>query len=387
MMFSDDDGAWAIHVCGPTSERAYEGDRSFKIDVEWLDPSWDCWRPLPLVLVYRGNPKVRARILVERGSGRLGHPYSTKEQGPSGLLVAGKEGRSPNGDWIEWEATADGKGEGGEFLRAPLVWVRPDPMGRTTVYIDDVEVEGPFSPAELERVSAEVRDRVSLQQSVLSEEVGEVEDRFVSARRAWISTSAELPESSQPAVTACRDALIAFLRQSEAAIRESLNAARANPARAKLAEIRRSLRLFEKASDSIEPLLEYARSHPEIPYVVWRVDAVTDERVLPRRLPVPGVVKDQLFVRGCPGEYEPATFAVTYVAPIATKDAVLESLLVEPTDAKCGDRVLAASAIDVRHVKCWWQAGVPIADLTHPSLTPELLLKDPLFVTVDEENK
>lgn len=387
MTLAQDDGVWRIHACGATDERAFEGKRSFKIDVEWLDPSWDCWRPLPLALVYTDNPTVRAKICVACGSGRLGHPYSTAEQGAAGLLVAGEELRRLDGDWTEWKATADGRAEGEGFLQVALLWVRPDSTGRTTVYVDDVEVEGHFSAGQIDRVSKEVQRRVSRQNAAISEEFAAVENQFAELRRAQAGVSLELPDSSQVAARRCRDALIDFRQSTEATILESLERMRERPTRAELAEIRRNLRLLEKAGSSLGPLGNHAILHPDIPYIVWQVDAVSDERVLPERLPVPGVVADRLHVRGCGGEYEPTSFAVTYFAPDGEEGEVLRTLLVEPTDAKCGERTLPASAIDVRHVKCWWQSGVPIADLTHPSLTPELLLKDPDFVQVDNANR
>ncbi|MCD4728092.1 MAG: hypothetical protein K8R46_10550, partial [Pirellulales bacterium] len=57
------------------------------------------------------------------------------------------------------------------------------------------------------------------------------------------------------------------------------------------------------------------------------------------------------------------------------------------TDAKCGKWTIPASAIDIYIVKCWWQAGVGIGDLRHPTFTPELLLKDPNVVRVDNDKK
>ena len=386
----EDDGMWRIHSCGPTEERAAGGKRSFKIDVEWLDPSWDCWRPLPLTLLYRGNPKVRAKILVRLGSGRLGHPYSTKECGADGLIVAGKQVGSLGGGWVKWEARADGKCGDGEHLQAALLWVRPDANGRTTVYVDDLEMEGSFSPREAKRLSVVAMRCEEKRRAGYLKEIAAIEQRFAKSAKEAARHSTDPPEAAEAAVAKCWRALVDFRRQAEVSVRESLRRVRESPTGAGLAEIRRSLKRIEQADRSLPALKEYAKSHPGLPYVTWHVKAISDGRVLPKKLPVPGVVADRVRVRGCPGEYEPVTFAVTYVSPgyeLSSEGGSLAELLVEPTDAKCGDHVLPASAIDIRHVKCWWQAGVPIADLTHPSLTPELLLKDPAFVAVDDENR
>ena len=180
-----------------------------------------------------------------------------------------------------------------------------------------------------------------------------------------------------------------FRGQAEASVRESLRRVREFPTDAGLAEIRRRLKRIEQADRSLPALREYAKSHPGLPYVTWHVKAISDSRVLPKKLPVPGIVADRVRVRGCPGEYEPVTFAVTYMSPghgLSPDSGSLKSLLVEPTDAKCGDRVLPASAIDIRHVKCWCRPGADCGpDASFPYTGASL--KDPQFVTVDDQNR
>jgi hypothetical protein len=46
-------GLWRVNSLGPSTEKAASGKRSLKIDVTWLDTSFDCWRPLPLYILYR----------------------------------------------------------------------------------------------------------------------------------------------------------------------------------------------------------------------------------------------------------------------------------------------------------------------------------------------
>ena len=56
-------------------------------------------------------------------------------------------------------------------------------------------------------------------------------------------------------------------------------------------------------------------------------------------------------------------------------------------EATSGEFTLPSAQIDIHIVKCWWQAGVEVADVQHPTLTPELLLKDADFVRVEDETK
>jgi hypothetical protein len=127
-------------------------------------------------------------------------------------------------------------------------------------------------------------------------------------------------------------------------------------------------------------LTAYAAAHPALPYVVWIVDPTSNDNVLPERFPVPGIVGTELAVSACPGEYEPASFVVDAMEE-------LRDVTVRCSDAKSAGATLPASQIDVRIVKCWWQAGVELDDVRHPTLTPELLLKDPEFVSVDHRQK
>jgi hypothetical protein len=126
--------------------------------------------------------------------------------------------------------------------------------------------------------------------------------------------------------------------------------------------------------------VRYMEAHAALPYVVWIVDPTSNEQVLPEPFPIPGVVGTELSVSACAGEYEPAGFVIQALTD-------LHEVVVVPSDVKCGEAVLPASAIDVRLLKCWWQAGVCIVDIKRPVLVPELLLKDPGFVNVDNNAK
>ena len=380
MTFWDNNGLWKVHFAGPSEEQASSGKRSFKIDVTWLDTSWDCWRPSPLVLLYRGNPKVRAKLHVGRGDAWLGHRHATAEAGDSGCLVDGRKLDSLPDGWVQWVATAGGTPGKDKYLQAAVVWLRPDADGRTVVYVDDIEVEAGGA----EDHQAELKARIDIinaeRDAKLQKEADAFRARFQRLARQIAGPAPTLPVSASPELSACFQRLGLYCDQSQQELDAQLARFESAPTRSALIPLPGQLALLEKAQASRGSLVKYAEARPTAAYVVWIVEPLSNEKVLPKRFPVPGVVGTELRCGACPGEYEPVSFAV-----YALKE--LNGVIARATDARCDGLTIPASAIDVRIVKCWWQAGVPIADLTHPTLTPELLLKDPDFVTVDDQKK
>lgn len=118
------------------------------------------------------------------------------------------------------------------------------------------------------------------------------------------------------------------------------------------------------------------------PLVVYRLDAITNQRALPQCFPnVPGKLDGELRLTGCRDEYESASFAV-YAR------RTLRNVQLELKDLRCGDQILPKSSFDPYVVKCWYQAGRDV--MFHDGvkrLVPELLLKDDALVKVDWERQ
>lgn len=107
-----------------------------------------------------------------------------------------------------------------------------------------------------------------------------------------------------------------------------------------------------------------------------------DSLVLPDFLPPQDSIGQPLKVTVAPGQYQAASLVAW-----AKQDEKNILVDVGPLRAKPSGRrkvvTLPASTVDVRWVKCWYQAGTN--DIIHEKniLTPELLLKNPDLVTVD----
>ncbi len=116
----------------------------------------------------------------------------------------------------------------------------------------------------------------------------------------------------------------------------------------------------------------------------YTVKAITKRQILPDFKP-PQNLSKILSLRACRGEYEPASFIATPLESDIT-------IKVKSTDLKGQAGIIPASAVDIRSVKRWYQAGDQIGDGAPTNqkvrlLTPELLLKDDTLIKNDHNKK
>lgn len=115
---------------------------------------------------------------------------------------------------------------------------------------------------------------------------------------------------------------------------------------------------------------------------IYVVEAIANRRLLPETSPVPSTGETALSLTACPGEYEPASFAVRALKEV-------RGLGLSVTDLKSRDaaRPIPSAAVDPYVVECWYQSGRDIHFRDQRILTPELLLKDDALIRVDFEKK
>ena len=102
--------------------------------------------------------------------------------------------------------------------------------------------------------------------------------------------------------------------------------------------------------------------------------------MLPDTFPVPGIRGGSLELAACRDEYESVTFVV-----YAGEE--LNQVTVKATDLTGAAGHIPASAVDIRIVKCWYQAGRTMFEVNNKQLAPELLLKDDSLVRVDYDKQ
>jgi hypothetical protein len=101
-----------------------------------------------------------------------------------------------------------------------------------------------------------------------------------------------------------------------------------------------------------------------------------DQRIFPDSVPALSEIGKPVVATVAPGEFEAASFVVWNEKPV-------QNLMVEIPPLKGDSAELTSDAVDIRWVKCWYQAGdgdiVPVGKF----LIPELLLKNPDMIDVD----
>jgi len=120
------------------------------------------------------------------------------------------------------------------------------------------------------------------------------------------------------------------------------------------------------------------------PIACYVVPALSSIQRLPDRLPSDGRVNDKMRIVAAKGEFEPASFVV---AP--RRD--IEKFELRASPLAGAEEAIPTANIDIKVVKCWYQAGTAwysyFADNNRRELVPELLLNDETLVKVDMEQK
>jgi len=115
-------------------------------------------------------------------------------------------------------------------------------------------------------------------------------------------------------------------------------------------------------------------------FPVYVTPAITNDVLLPTSVPSSGYLSEVISLFASPGEYEPASFSIR-----APQD--LQDVTIQISDLTSGGTTIPASAVDIDVVKVWYQGGHPNRPGDVKYLTPELLVKDDSFVTVDPVNE
>ena len=207
--------------------------------------------------------------------------------------------------------------------------------------------------------------------------------RFARLAAEIDATPSTFPPSASAELRDYWERLCRYRDEARAQLGARLAELQATPTPSGVDSARGLLSRLEAAHPACTSLAAYAAAHPALPYIVWITDPISNDHVLPERFPVPGSAGTELSVSACPGEYEPASFAVYAIRE-------LRDVTVQCGAAGSGTSALPAAEIDVRIVKCWWQDGVELGygdDVREPTFTPELLLKDPEFVSVDNQQR
>ena len=374
-------GSHKVNFVGVSRERAATGERSFKVDVTWLDGTSMDWASAPLMIPLYGNPVVRGKLYVERGAVRFGHAITVPEAGTRGSVVSGVKVRELRDGWTAWQSTSLGTPGDAAYIQAITVFTGPpDDEGRTVFYVDDMEVEAALSDSYEAELKARIGQIKAEREAPLQKVVRALGRRFAELADEIDAVQITFPALVSGEMKGYWQRLRQYRDEARSHVETQLAELQRKPTPAAVSSVRQLLGRLEKAHATYGSLAAYAEAYPRFPYLVWIIDPISNEKVLPNKFPVPGIVGTELSISACPGEYEPASFAIYGFK-------ALREITVECSEATSGEFTLPSAQIEVHIVKCWWQAGVGVADVQHPTLTPELLLKDADFVRVEDETK
>jgi hypothetical protein len=374
-------GSHKVNFVGVSRERAATGERSFKVDVTWLDGTSMDWASAPLMIPLYGNPVVRGKLYVERGAVRFGHAITVPEAGTRGSAVSGVKVRELSDGWTAWQSTSLGTPGDAAYIQAITVFTGPpDDEGRTVFYVDDMEVEAALSDSYEAELKARIGQIKAEREAPLQKVVRALGRRFAELADEIDAVQITFPALVSGEMKGYWQRLRQYRDEARSHVETQLAGLQRKPTPAAVSSVRQLLGRLEKAHAAYGSLAAYAEAYPRFPYLVWIIEPISNEKVLPNEFPVPGIVGTELSISTCPGEYEPASFAIYGFK-------ALREITVECSEATSGEFTLPSAQIDIHIVKCWWQAGVGVADVQHPTLTPELLLKDADFVRVEDETK
>ena len=406
-------GEYRVNFKGLTSERARSGKKSFKLDITFLkDGNFSYWAGSLLDIPAVSGMRFRGSVFIERSDGLhvgLGTSYfvpavALENPGSSGRGLCQAEdllsSKARNlGRWITQEADLGVVGESvsptpGVRLEKWYIHVgcRGARDARLVLYLDDISVEGAV-PADWEQSSeralqawdAERRTGHAAELQAFEAAMAPVRSEAERVRAALPGDEVLNAVPDQPWGDFARD-LLQQARDKAAALTKATAPGRTAlptvpiPVSDKPGEYLRDLRDtgIRPVRYAIENLKRLAgRTDPFLVFV--RDNPISNYRVIPSTRMIDGVIDDSIDLFAAPGEYEPAAFVV-----VPAEDT---TVTFELDDLRGAGHVIPRSALNLRLVKVWYQAGITVGETDKHILTPELLLKDDALVEVDYDKK
>ncbi len=349
-------GSFKINYKGLTSERSTSGSKSFKIDITFGTATYVYWK-IPMTVPLEGKLDFSGDIFVSNinnAAAALGANIDLSPFPRSGVTILPKQNKASD-MWKTQRINLIDAGlskatvQTGKYLGdgTPLdVGIYTDKIGlflfgkkgsSITVYIDNIMVSGRVPDNEEYKEQSEnawrsYKTRNDNEIDTLVKQIGNLEDKRVKtllqpyANRGYI-----------------------------------------------FADEYDELKLI--AAD-LNYRVSYWNNNQDI--ATFPLDPLTNRKILPYMYPVPAFPGSVLQINATPGEYEPASFVIR-----AQKN--IENLAISTSDflSETGNKILA-KAVDIRLVKCWYQAGATdVKKERRRYLTPELLLKDDSLIRTD----
>lgn len=387
--------SYTVNFKGITEEQAFSGRRAFKLDMTFRSGSYVYWS-VPVRAAAEGVLRLSASMRIGEGSaGRAGVGANvlcvpSAHSGCGSYLIENRE--TTQGQWLRREtdlvaqagevaaniarkyvALADGDTVGAVVDRIGL-FIGGKAGDRVVVYLDDIRLEGSvpseadyakqvvarWAPVLVRRQEAFAKLRASLAE--IRHEVGKADFHSPGARFLGQRVLSRIPQwqAQLDAAQAQRD----LRPETFQALRDTLES---------LNRTREALREVDSRNLVFQEVILYALDNPIVSF-----------QILPHDVMPPARVATDLRMTAAQGEIRSASLIVQ-----ALKDLRDVTVTVSDLTQEKGGAVLPSSAVDVRVVKCWYQAGSAWHGIGQKNglrvLTPELLVHDDRLLRVDEK--
>ena len=392
---------YTVNFKGLTEEHAFSGKKAFKLDVTFEEPGRYIWYIHPKRISGAGKYLSGRMLLGEENNVfvKFGVAFCFPPTRADGFTGPSAGFKSTEGRWerirvgdspeTSFKRYGDSMGDlmlhtfTGYLTREDIVpsiqkigidMFAKKAGDRAVVYLDDIGL------SEFEKEM----DTTATLQAATERMNARYHDRL--AQFAGIMNRAKLTmatfDRTKPVMQKIGKALDAAIVEAEAslvALRKEI------PFTVfQLARIEDKVARIVATFDNLSQLKESAQGD----HIIYILSHLTSKNrwILPGDELVPGRVGKQLSIKGCRGEYEPASFLVK-----ALRD--LEKVTIDCSDLVCSDgsAKIEKSALDVKLVKCWYQAGSAGSSINQrklpKTLIPELLINDNSLVKVDYKKK
>lgn len=411
-------GKYKVNFAGPTTERALSGKQSFKFDITFIgEGNYNYWSVrLPDMPTVPGM-KLSGSIYVEQlppnvtvglGQSFFVPAYKIKNPKSEGRGMCGPMGtvsRRNVGKWIHMESDLNLAAESmsvgvlkeatpGVRLEKWMIYMvcRDAVNARLVFYVDDVSVKGSV-PDNYEAITKmELADWADESKARSANLLGDFEKDLGGVRGELQRLLPTLPSrkvlgklAGKPWEGYGKQLFQAIQKSAENLSKQTV------PGRKELPRVQ--IPIADKPQEFCRDLRDTGlgplrmaianlrklprRKDPFLMFV--RKNAISNYRVVPATTMVNGEISNKIDLFASPGEYEPATF---FVVPSQDTEFTFEL-----GELRSGNGVIPASALNLRVVKVWYQAGITVSQVNRRILTPELLLKDDNLVQVDHGKK
>ncbi len=390
---------YTVNFQGLTTEKAHSGKQSYKIDVTF-DEGRYLYFGIPIKIPVQGQLKFSAWVYVpdeNQGTAGPGFNYIFPPSPNSGCSPLSTLATT-NGEWkqVQGDLLADGKQSVSVVVqymwgistdeivgtdKSPIgiytdrigIFMYGDTAKRTVIYLDDIKIEG-------EVPDSESYDEVI--QSRWANVKNKITKKIASWDTALASASSQLSNMDQVTGEAAelrKDALTC-LTNAQA----RLTSAKAKPYLEIIDQtfIDSSIKQLNSMQKTILDITSGKIKFNNIRVTI--IPPVTDNKILPSDNFIAGTITDTINLSACPGQYVPGSFVVR-------SSTDLNALKVKASNLKNAKNTIQASSVNIKLVKCWYQAGSAWSnigqDKLHRILVPELLLNDDRLVKVDYEKQ